>query len=181
MKADNYWRAALPTYLRLSLSFGVMVSIAPLVITVFSSVWVRIRTGHWPIAGIAFSLILGGFFFFLAFVTAVGEDMRRNWKAHDRTTTWNCQLIWPELYIPWCSRLFRRGVSCVPSRCMADRALLGVLGRFTNNSAKVLLTSSSFELSYHPVSLHHASKSETKAQACAMAWFRQLSFPRSQH
>jgi hypothetical protein len=94
MKAENYWREALPTYLRLSVSFGVMVAFAPLVVAVLASIWTGIRTGHWPTVGLAFALILGGFFFVLSLVTAIVEDMRRNWRAHIRTTMWNTQLVW---------------------------------------------------------------------------------------
>jgi hypothetical protein len=39
-------------------------------------------------------LIFGGFFFLLALVTAVSEDIRRNRTAMERTVAWNPQLMW---------------------------------------------------------------------------------------
>jgi hypothetical protein len=96
MKAENYWRAALPTYLKLSFSYALTLSIAPLAIALLAALWTRISAGHWPAdqVGIAFALIFGAFFFLLAFVTAVGEDIRRNWATHEPTVSWNPQLVW---------------------------------------------------------------------------------------
>jgi len=39
-------------------------------------------------------LIFGGFFFFLALATAIGDDIQRNWKARERTLAWHPQLMW---------------------------------------------------------------------------------------
>lgn len=94
MSADRHWRTALPTYLKLSFSFAVILSIAPLVIALLASLWTRVRTGNWPGTGIALVLIFGGFFFLLALVTAVSEDIRRNWAVQEPTVAWNPQLIW---------------------------------------------------------------------------------------
>jgi len=96
MKAESHWQTALPTYLKLSFSYAVRFSIAPLGIGLLASLWTMISTGHWVInrAGIAFALIFGGFFFLLALVTAVSEDIRRNRTAMERTVAWNPQLMW---------------------------------------------------------------------------------------
>jgi len=94
MTPDDHWRTALPTYLRLSLAYAVTLSIAPLTIALLAGLWAKIRTGHWPGTGIALALIFGGFFFVLALATAVGEDIRRNRTARERTVSWNAQLMW---------------------------------------------------------------------------------------
>jgi hypothetical protein len=67
MKDESHWRTALPTYLKLSFSYAVMLSIAPLAIALLANLWTRVSTGHWDInrAGIAHALIFGAFFFFL--------------------------------------------------------------------------------------------------------------------
>ena len=96
MKTESHWRTALPTYAKLSFSYALTLSVAPLAIALLASLWTRIRTGHWTInpEGIAFALILGGFFFLLSLITAVGEDIRRNRTARERTVAWNPQLMW---------------------------------------------------------------------------------------
>ena len=96
MKAEGHWRTALPTYLKLSFTYAVVLSIAPLALALLASLWTRVSTGHWPInrAGIALAFIFGGFFFLLALVTAVGEDIRRNRTAQEPTVVWNPQLMW---------------------------------------------------------------------------------------
>ena len=94
MTPDAHWRTALPTYLRFSFAYAVTLSIAPLTIALIAGLWAKIRTGHWPSTGIALALIFGGFFFLLALATAVGEDIRRNRTAPERTIVWNPQLMW---------------------------------------------------------------------------------------
>ncbi len=54
----------------------------------------RFYGGYWPTFGIALALIVGGFFFLLAFVTTIAEDLQRNWRARDRNTAWNPMLVW---------------------------------------------------------------------------------------
>ena len=94
MKTNSHWRTALPTYLKLSFSYAVMLSIAPLAIAILASVWTMVRTGHWPSTSIALALIFTGFFFLLAMATAVGEDIRRNWTAQERGIAWSPKLMW---------------------------------------------------------------------------------------
>ena len=94
MTPNDYWRIALPTYLRLSFAYAVTLSIAPFTIALLAGLWAKIRTGHWPGTGIALAMILGGFFFLLGLATAVGEDIRRNRTADERTIAWNPQLMW---------------------------------------------------------------------------------------
>ena len=94
MSPGNHWRTALPTYLRLSFAYAVTLSIAPLAIALLAGLWTMVRTGHWSSTGIALAMVFGGFFFVLALVTAVGEDIRRNWTAQERTIAWNPQLMW---------------------------------------------------------------------------------------
>jgi hypothetical protein len=94
MSLDNHWRTALPTYLRLSFAYAVELSIAPLAMAVFAGLWAKVRTGHWSSTGIAVAFVFGGFFFLLALATAVGEDIRRNRTAQERTIAWNPQLMW---------------------------------------------------------------------------------------
>jgi hypothetical protein len=44
-----------------------------------------------------FALTFGGFFFVLPFLTAVGDDIHRNWDAQERTVAWNPLLMWKTL------------------------------------------------------------------------------------
>jgi hypothetical protein len=44
--------------------------------------------------GIELSIIFGGIFFLLAFLSAVIDDVQRNWKAQEPTVAWNPQKLW---------------------------------------------------------------------------------------
>ena len=94
MAPEDHWRTAIPTYLRLSFGYAMTLSIAPLTIALLAGLWAKIHTGHWPSTGIALAVIFGGFFFLLAFATAIGEDIRRNRGARERAIAWNPQLMW---------------------------------------------------------------------------------------
>jgi len=96
MQQKRYWKTALPTYLKVSFSYFAAFSTAPFAVALLSSLWTGLRNGRWAInrVGVEFALIFGGFFFFLALATAIGDDIQRNWKARERTLAWHPQLMW---------------------------------------------------------------------------------------
>jgi hypothetical protein len=96
MEKGRHWTIALPVYLRISPSYFVMVSVAPLGIVLLGTLWGRFTAHHWALnrAGIAYAMVLGAFFFLLAFLTAVSDDIRRNWRALEPTVAWNPQRMW---------------------------------------------------------------------------------------
>jgi hypothetical protein len=96
MEKKRYWRTVLPAYLKISFSYFVAFSAAPLAIVLVSTLWVGLRTGRWTInrVGVELALIFGGFFFVLALATAIGDDVQRNWKTTERTLAWHPQLMW---------------------------------------------------------------------------------------
>lgn len=96
MSTKSHWRTALPTYLRISFSYFAIFSAAPLAAAILATTWTALTTRRWTISrtSVEFALIFGGFFFFLALITAVGDDIWRNWGAQERTVAWNPQVMW---------------------------------------------------------------------------------------
>jgi hypothetical protein len=96
MTAARHWEAALPTYLRIAVKYFVIASVPPLVVVAVMSLMTAPATHHLVInrVGIESSFIFGGIFFLLAFLSAVIDDVQRNWKAQKPTVAWNPQLLW---------------------------------------------------------------------------------------
>ena len=67
-----------------------------LVVVVARSLLTSLGTHRFEISrlGIECSFILGGIFFLLAFLSAVVDDLLRNWKTQEPTVEWNPQLLW---------------------------------------------------------------------------------------
>jgi hypothetical protein len=96
MNSTSYWRKALPEYLKIAFSYFVIVLAPPLALLLLRTLWTGLTKHRWAInpASVGLALIFGGFFFLLALVTAVGDDIQRNWKAAERTVAWNPQVMW---------------------------------------------------------------------------------------
>lgn len=60
------------------------------------AVWVGLTNHHLAISrvGLGLAITFGAFFFLLAFLTAVGDDIHRNWRASEPTVEWNARLVW---------------------------------------------------------------------------------------
>jgi hypothetical protein len=96
MTAGRHWQTAIPTYLMISLRYFLTTSLPPLAVVVAMSLLTALRTHRLVISriGIELSLIFGGIFFVLAFLSAGIDDVRRNWKTQESTVAWNPQLLW---------------------------------------------------------------------------------------
>ena len=80
---------------------------APLAITLASTIWIGFTKHRLAVnrTGMEFAFAFGGFFFLLALITAVGDDVRRNWGVQTRTMAWNPLLMWKVL-LYLCSAFF---------------------------------------------------------------------------
>lgn len=96
MNTKSHWRSALPTYFKISLSYFAVFSGATLAGAILVATWTGLRTGRWAISrtSIELAFTFGGFFFFLALLTSVGDDVWRNWGEQERTVAWNPQVMW---------------------------------------------------------------------------------------
>lgn len=96
MNAARYWKTALPHYLKISLLNSAIGWAPPLVITLISAIWAGLTTHRVVVnrAGVELSLVFGGLFFGLTLLTAVGDDIRRNWGAQEPLVAWNPLLMW---------------------------------------------------------------------------------------
>jgi hypothetical protein len=73
--------------------------VVPLAVTLVSTLWMGLINHRLTVnrTGVMFAFVLGCFFFLLALLTAVGDDVHRNWGAHARTVAWNSLLMWKVL------------------------------------------------------------------------------------
>ena len=96
MTAHRHWQKAIPTYLTISFKYFVTISVPLLVVVVARSLLTSLGTHRFEISrlGIECSFILGGIFFLLAFLSAVVDDLLRNWKTQEPTVEWNPHLLW---------------------------------------------------------------------------------------
>jgi hypothetical protein len=96
MRTGRHWQTAIPAYLQISLKYFVTASIPPLAVIAAMSLLTAFSTHRWVInhVGIELSFIFGGMFFLLAFLSAVIDDVQRNWKIQQPTVAWNPQLLW---------------------------------------------------------------------------------------
>jgi len=96
MNAALYWKTALPYYLKVSFLYSTIGWAPPLAITLASATWTGLTTHRVAVnrAGVKFALVFGGFFFVLTLLTAVGDDIHRNWGTQERTVAWNPHLMW---------------------------------------------------------------------------------------
>jgi hypothetical protein len=96
MTAGRHWQTAIPTYLMISIKYFVMTSVPPLAVITAMSLLTALGTRRLIInrVGIELSFIFGGIFFLLAFLSAVIDDVQRNWKTQEPTVAWNPQLLW---------------------------------------------------------------------------------------
>jgi hypothetical protein len=96
MTATLYWKAAFPYYLKVSFRQSAFGWAVPLAITLVGTLWTGLAD-HRLVSiriGVEFAIAFGGFFFLLALLTAVGDDVRRNWGAQERIIAWNPLLMW---------------------------------------------------------------------------------------
>ena len=96
MNSTLHWKKALPYYLRVSFLYSMIGWLAPLVITLVDSIWTGLTKHRLAVnrVGVEFALSFGGFFFLLPLLTAVGDDIHRNWGAQECTVAWNPRLVW---------------------------------------------------------------------------------------
>jgi hypothetical protein len=96
MGAACHWKRALPFYLQISLRFSFVGWAAPLTLTLLATIWVGLTERRFAInrAGLVYAAIFGTFFFLLAFLTAVGDDLCRNHGTQEATIAWNPSLVW---------------------------------------------------------------------------------------
>jgi hypothetical protein len=94
--ATAHWKIALPYYLRVSFVYSAIGWAVPLAITLVDTMWIGLTKHRLAVNRITveFALTFGGFFFVLTLLTAMGDDMRRNWDAQERTVAWNPLLMW---------------------------------------------------------------------------------------
>jgi hypothetical protein len=96
MSTALHWKRALPYYLKVSFLYSGIGWALPLAITLVDAIWTGLTKHrlavHW--ANLKFALVFGGFFFLLSLLTAVGDDIHRNWGAQERTIAWNPLLMW---------------------------------------------------------------------------------------
>ena len=113
----------------ISLKFFVMTSVQPLAVIAAISLLAALGTTRRLIinrVGIELSFIFGGIFFLLAFLSAVIDDVRRNWKTQEPSVAWNPQLLWRNFIYLGAVGLHRGFLGLSP-RSVAKRILLGVL------------------------------------------------------
>jgi len=96
MTAASHWKIALPYYLRISFLYSAIGWAPSLVITLVVTMWTALTQHRLVVnrVSVEFALTFGGFFFVLSLFTAVGDDIRRNWNAQERTVAWNPRLMW---------------------------------------------------------------------------------------
>jgi hypothetical protein len=96
MSAALFWKTAIPYYLKVSLRFSMLGLVGPLAITLASALRIGLTEHRLAVnpVGVEYAFALGGFFFLFALLTAVGDDVRRNWDAPERTVAWNPLLMW---------------------------------------------------------------------------------------
>jgi hypothetical protein len=96
MNGLAHWRIALPFYLRVSLSYSAIGWAVPLAIAFTRTTWMSFTRHRFAVdlANFEFALTFGGFFFILALLTAVGDDIYRNRTAEQPTIAWNPLLMW---------------------------------------------------------------------------------------
>ena len=96
MTAALHWKVALPYYLRVSFLYSAIAWAPPLAVVLVGAMWTGFTRHRLTVSrlNLEFALIFGGFFFVLTLLTAVGDDIHRNWGAHERTVTWNPLLVW---------------------------------------------------------------------------------------
>ena len=88
MKVENHRRTALPTYLKLSFSYAVMLPIPPVAVALLAT-----RHSGQGLASVTGPSIVQASHWH-ALIAAVGEDIRRNWTVQERTVPWNPKLMW---------------------------------------------------------------------------------------
>jgi|SRR5579862_4124442 len=104
----QHWKKALPYYLRMSLRFSVIFWAAPLAVVLIGAIWMGVTKHHLAISrpGLGMAVAFGGFFFLLAFLTAVGGDIHRNYGVLEGTMEWNASLVWKNFLYLGASFLF---------------------------------------------------------------------------
>src|SRR5258708_23185138 len=68
--------------------------LARLVITLVDSIWTGLTKRRLAVNRVGVEFVFGGFFFLLPLLTAVGDDIHRNWGAQECTVAWNPRLVW---------------------------------------------------------------------------------------
>ena len=68
----------------------------PLAVILADAMWTGFTKHRLAInyIGVEFAIAFGGFFFLLSLLTAVGDDIHRNWGAQERIVAWNPSRIW---------------------------------------------------------------------------------------
>jgi hypothetical protein len=96
MNPAHHWKKALPYYLRVSIRFSAIFWAPPLAVVLIGAVWLGLTNHHLAISrvGLGLAITFGAFFFLLAFLTAVGDDIHRNWRTQEPTVEWNARLVW---------------------------------------------------------------------------------------
>jgi hypothetical protein len=96
MNPTLHWKKALPYYLRVSFLYSMIGWLAPLGFTLVDSIWTSLTKHRLAVnrVGVESALSFGGFFFLLPLLTAVVDDIHRNWGAQERTVAWNPRLVW---------------------------------------------------------------------------------------
>jgi hypothetical protein len=96
MNAALYWKIALPCYLKVSFLYSAIGWAPPLAITLVDAIWTGITKHRLAInrTGMEFAMAFGGFFFLLPLLTALGDDIHRNWGVQERIVAWNPLRMW---------------------------------------------------------------------------------------
>ena len=96
MNAALHWRTAVPYYLKISFIYSAIGWAPPLGIILADGMWTGLTKHRLAVnrTRVEFALTFGGFFFVLSLLTAVGNDVYRNWGAQERIVAWNPLLMW---------------------------------------------------------------------------------------
>jgi len=92
----SHWKKALPYYLQVSARFSLVYWVASLTAVIVGTLLSALFNRRLGISRVGFEIaaIIGGFFFLLSFLTAVGADVCRNRGALEGTIEWDPALVW---------------------------------------------------------------------------------------
>ena len=92
----NYWRIVLPYYLKVSFLQSGIGWAGPLAYVLIATVWdgaiEKRLVVNW--FGLRVGAVFGGILFLLTLVTAIADDIHRNWGREKRIPAWNPALMW---------------------------------------------------------------------------------------
>ena len=92
----QHWRNAFPIYLKVCFRYSAPIGLAPLFAVILFPVWTLITRHRFLVSWevLAYVAVMWGFFFLLMLLTAIGNDVYRNWNSQRPVVHYDPTLPW---------------------------------------------------------------------------------------